>query len=177
MCYLGYANKLKGFEFLLIALEQSSPALLSNLYLTIAVREIDGPIESRLHVLKLAGLSIYHGYSHDQLNGLLRQVDLGIIPVVWEDCLPQVAIEFVAHGVPIITSKLGGAREIGANPDFEFDVDNPKGLMDLLTRFANDKRKLAEFWKNKPLLRSMEAHTAELLQYYNAARRSSIFDF
>ena len=53
---------------------------------------------------------------------MLADVDLGVVPHLWEDCYPQVTVEFVCNGVPVIVSNLGGAKEVSSQPDFEFDV-------------------------------------------------------
>jgi glycosyltransferase involved in cell wall biosynthesis len=171
LAFLGYANKVKGFEFLLGVLEQCPDRLLAKLNLMIAARGIDRNMMDRLSVLarKLDGLNVHNGYAHDRLGELLSDIDLGLVPVVWEDCLPQVAIEFVCNGVPIAVSNLGGAREIASNPDFEFSVDKNDKLIELLETFANNKQKLSEFWNREPLLRSMDAHITELLTHYGAS--------
>ncbi len=168
LAYLGYANRLKGFEFLLSALEQCPDALLAKLDLLIAARGLDSAASARLSALgrKIQGMTIHNGYTHAELADLLGNVDLGIVPVVWEDSLPQVAIEFVCNGVPIVTSDLGGAREIASNPDFEFKAGDTLGFLDLIENFASDKQKLLGFWKNPPQLRSMEAHVTELTGHY-----------
>jgi glycosyltransferase involved in cell wall biosynthesis len=54
------------------------------------------------------------------MSQILADVDLGIVPVLWEDNLPQVAIECVASGVPILTSDRGGAQELLGCPDLVF---------------------------------------------------------
>lgn len=170
IAFLGYANKVKGFDFLLSALEQCPDTLLAKIHLMIAARGIDQNIQERLAVLagKVSGLTVHNGYTHDQLNELLRDVDLGVVPVVWEDCLPQVAIEFVCNGISIITSDLGGAREIASNPDFEFNAGSYDGLNRLIEKFADDKQKLSGFWHREPQLRSMDAHITELLGHYGS---------
>jgi glycosyltransferase involved in cell wall biosynthesis len=170
LAFLGYANKVKGFDFLLNALEQCPDRLLRKLNLMIAARGIDQNMKDRLSALayKVDGLTVHKGYSHGQLDELLSDVDLGVVPVVWEDCLPQVAIEFVCNGVPIVTSDLGGAREIASNADFEFNTGSHDGLIRLLEKFSDDKQKLSGFWKKEPTLRSMDAHVTELLVHYGS---------
>src|SRR6185312_8503937 len=61
---------------------------------------------------RFASVTFYDGYTHAQLPQILSGVDLAVVPVLWEDNLPQVAIECVAFGVPILTSNRGGAQEL-----------------------------------------------------------------
>jgi glycosyltransferase involved in cell wall biosynthesis len=173
LVFLGVANvKNKGLDFLIGALEQCPDALLLKLHVVLAAKWIyqkPGNRE-RLSAIRnrLGGLTVKDGYSHGELGELLADVDLGVVPNLWEDCYPQVAVELVCNGVPIIISNLGGAKEISSNPDFEFDVATRAGLIELINKFANDKQKLLSFWNKEPAIVSMDAHIDELLEYYGA---------
>jgi len=175
VAFLGYANKVKGFEFLISTLEQCPDQLLLKLRILIAARGITRRIRNRLSLLarKVSGLTIKNGYTHRQLAEMLRQVDLGVVPVLWEDCLPQVAIEFVCNGVPIIASHLGGAREIASDSAFEFKAGSHEELIGLLTKFADDKNELSQFWNNKLMLKSMGMHISELVGHYGKGLQRS----
>ena len=103
---------------------------------------------------------------------MLVDVDLGVVPHLWEDCYPQVAVEFVCNGVPIIISNLGGAKEISSNPDFEFNAGSHTDLIKLIEKFANDKQNILSFWNKEPAIYSMDAHVDELLEHYGAPSRA-----
>jgi len=171
LAFLGVAIlKNKGLDFLLSALEQCPETLLSKLHVVLLARWIyqKAGNRERLSALgdRLGGITVKDGYSHGELGELLEDVDLGVVPNLWEDCYPQVAVEFVCNGVPIIISNLGGAKEISSNPDFEFDVGSHMGLIKLIDKFANDKQKLSSFWDKEPRILSMDAHIDELLEHY-----------
>ena len=173
LAFLGVAViKNKGLDFLIGALEQCPDALLSKLHVVLLAKWIyqKAGNRERLSALgnRLGGLTVKDGYSHGELGELLADVDLGVVPNLWEDCYPQVAVEFVCNGVPIIISNLGGAKEISSNPDFEFDVGTYTDLTTLLDKFSNDKQKLLSFWDKEPAIFSMDAHIDELLDYYGA---------
>jgi glycosyltransferase involved in cell wall biosynthesis len=173
LAFLGVAIvKNKGLDFLIGALEQCPDALLSKLHVLLAAKWIYQKAGNgkRLSALgnRLNGLTVKDGYSHGELGELLADVDLGVVPNLWEDCYPQVAVEFVCNGIPIIISNLGGAKEISSNPDFEFDVGTHAGLIKLIDKFANDKQKLLSFWNKEPAIFSMDAHIDELLEHYGA---------
>jgi glycosyltransferase involved in cell wall biosynthesis len=173
LAFLGVAIiKNKGLDFLIGALEQCPDALLSKLHVVLAAKWIyrKAGNRERLSALgnRLNRLTVKDGYSHGELSELLADVDLGVVPNLWEDCYPQVAVEFVCNGVPIIISNLGGAKEISSNPDFEFDVGTHMGLIKLIDKFANDKQQLLGFWNKDPEIFSMNAHIDELLEYYGA---------
>lgn len=177
LAFLGVANnKFKGLDFLMSALEQCPDALLSKLHMVIAAKWIyENPRNRRrLSALrsKLSGLTVRDGYSHKELGELLVDVDLGVVPHLWEDCYPQVAVEFVCNGVPIIISNLGGAKEISSNPDFEFNAGSHTDLIKLIEKFANDKQNILSFWNKEPAIYSMDAHVDELLEHYGAPSRA-----
>lgn len=122
MVYLGYMRRDKGFYFLLDALEKMPAALARRLGLVFAAKLWDQYAYERIKRMahRFAAVTFYDGYTHAQLPRILADVDLGVVPVLWEDNLPQVAIECVASGVPILTSDRGGASELLDCPSLVF---------------------------------------------------------
>ena len=115
LAFIGVANvKFKGLDFLISALEQCPEAVLSKIHFVIAAKWIyrNPRNRRRLSALgsKLSGLTVREGYSHKELGELLDDVDLGVVPHLWEDCYPQVAVEFVCNGVPVIISNSGARK-------------------------------------------------------------------
>ena len=107
------------------------------------------------------------GYKHGDLPSILDDVDLGLVPVQWEDNLPQVAIEFVCLGVPILTSNRGGAQELGSrNPRFTFEAGDTDSLVDQLTRLADGRTKLVDYWSSAMRPVVMKDHVDRLLTLY-----------
>ncbi len=81
--------------------------------------------------------------------------------------MPQVALEMMSHGVPLLTSDKGGAQELGGNADFVFPAGSRHGFAAKLARILSGKVDLADFWRDAMPLRSMEDHIAELLDLYD----------
>jgi glycosyltransferase involved in cell wall biosynthesis len=115
LAYLGYMRADKGFFFLLDALEALPDAQAARLRLMVAARGGDAAGMARLGALaaRLAGLRHVDGYDHAGLDALLADADLGVVPVLWHDNLPQVAIEMHARRIPLLCADIGGARELG----------------------------------------------------------------
>ena len=107
---------------MLVALERMPAELAARLSLTVAAKMTDpGALDCLRRIAhKFAAVTMVDGYTHATLPGILAGVDLGIVPVLWEDNLPQVAIEMVGSGVPVLTSDLGGARELLNCPELTF---------------------------------------------------------
>ncbi len=168
IAYLGYARRDKGFDFLMEALETLPEDLAKRLVLTIAARVHDNSVIGRAGRLgrRLVSVNLINGYDSRLIGPILRPVDLGVVPPLWEDNLPQVAIEFVANGVPILSSDAGGASEIARNPDFTFTRSSTAEFHVALRRIIEGKVSLADFWTREPNIRSFDSHLDDLVSLY-----------
>jgi glycosyltransferase involved in cell wall biosynthesis len=54
---------------------------------------------------------IIGGY-RDNVRQLLQGADICVVPSVWQDALPLSALEPMAHGIPVIASRVGGIPEM-----------------------------------------------------------------
>lgn len=168
ICYLGYMRKEKGFYFLIDALEKIPVHIAGKIGLTLAVKITDDQVKKRISVLreKLAGVTVYDGYTHDDLPQILENTQLGIVPPLWEDNLPQVAIEMKAQGIPLLVSHMGGAKELSRANDFVFTAGDVDDFINKLTVLIEYPYKLSDYWNNAPELTTMEEHIKELAVYY-----------
>ncbi len=168
LAYLGYMRRDKGFFFLLDALEGLPDDIAARLHLLVAART--GPPEAmaRLAALRprLAGLRHVDGYAHDGLDDLLADTGLGLIPVLWEDNLPQVAIEMHARHIPLLTSDLGGARELANNPDMVFRAGDTDSFTARLRHILSGGLDPAAYWRAARPPVSMPAHLDDLMRHY-----------
>lgn len=168
LAYLGYMSREKGFRFLLECLENLATELASRITLTVAAENTSPADHARMLALspRLRGIRYFDGYAVEGMAEILEGVNLGIVPVLWEDNLPQVAIELVSHGVPIITSERGGAQEIFSNRKFVFQEGVNGDLAALLTKIITKEVCTTGFWESEFNLRSMDEHVDELSRYY-----------
>lgn len=170
--YMGYMNEQKGFYFFLNAMEKMKSELASKCTVRIVARhnEKNKSELDRLEHQKLRykNIEIYNGYNKDNQKELLQNMHIGIVPVLWEDNLPQVAIEQIAYGVPIMVSNLGGAKELIDNDDFVFEAGDIDEFLIKLEKFILDKESLNNFWDCCSRLVDMDMHYSELnTKYYN----------
>lgn len=168
LAYLGYMRRDKGFFFLLDALEQLPDALVSRLRLVVAARTGPPDAMARLEALRprLAGLTHVDGYSHDGLDDLLADVGVGLVPVLWEDNLPQVAIEMHARHIPLLTSDLGGAQELSGSAEMRFVAGDVASLGARLSALLDGQVDLDSYWRNAQPPVSMNQHLDALMQVY-----------
>ncbi len=90
---------------------------------------------------------IYHGfYKQHEIDEILKNIDVGIVPSVWEEVYGYVGIEFLSKGVPVIGNKIGGITD--------YTVEEVTGLLnkslsakelaDIMESLINDPSKICE---------------------------------
>lgn len=171
LVYLGYMRRDKGFGFLLEALETLPPEHAACLHLTIAARRGDASDMARLDLLRprLGGFVWQNGYQHDELDTLLADIDCGIVPPLWEDNLPQVALELHARHIPILTSDRGGAQELGGTQALTFRAGDRQDLHALIARLLRGEVALGEYWAQARVPKDMACHAEDLAAIYRGA--------
>ena len=165
IAYLGYERVDKGYFFLIDALSKLNKEVASNINVVLAVKNIHKKnIENKLE--NFNQVIIHNGYSHKELQNILSSVNLGIVPVLWEDNLPQVAIEMVACGVPILCSDFGGASELSTSNAFKFKGGNEQDFISKLLEIYNNTELLNDYWEKHVPLKTMSKHSEELIKIY-----------
>lgn len=156
----------KGYPFLIEALSviDKSDASCIDLILTTTTKGMNEELNRELS--HFHSLKIIQGYTHHELNSILKEVHLGIIPVLWEDNLPQIAIEMVAMGVPILCSDAGGASELCDSEIFRFKHGNQKDFLEKLMYLKENKKELCQYWKYHYGLTTMKQHFDEMSKIY-----------
>lgn len=164
LAYLGYMRQDKGFFFLLHALESLPAEVAARLRLVVCAARGDDHTMHRLAALsdRFAGLYYANGYSHDHLDDLLDDVDVGLVPVLWEDNLPQVAIEMHARHIPLLTSDLGGAKELSNCAEMVFAAGSISSFAERIDAILAGKITPQAYWKDAQHPVSMQGHLAEL---------------
>ena len=168
LIYMGYMRSEKGYPFLIEALEGLPDEILGKISLTVAAKLTDYSTYRKMNRLRgrLANLRYYNGYSHDQLSEIVSGQDLGVVPVLWEDNLPQIAVELASMGIPVLASSFGGASELTESDLFRFAGGDVHALRDSIAAFVKDKSLLADYWLKRMRLVTMDEHVQRLLGYY-----------
>jgi glycosyltransferase involved in cell wall biosynthesis len=167
--YLGYMRKDKGFYFLLDALETMPDELTGRIDITIAAKMTDESVIKRLSAVadKFNSIDYMDGYTHAEIDGIYEALDLSVVPVLWEDNLPQVAIESVCHHVPVMASNLGGAKELcGSDSNFVFEAGNIEDFVNKLGALVKSPTRLLGYWTNSRRPVTMGSHIEWLIDMY-----------
>ena len=165
LLYMGYADKAKGFNYLVDALGSVNDEIASNVTLKFASKMSH---KSKLLLDSLKSkykeLIIYNGYTHADFHEIFKGVNLGVVPPMWEDNLPQVTIEMIANGIPVIASSNGGAKELNDHTAFVF-----KDKSDFISKLEDIYKKpslLTDYWKYSKRLTTMSDHINQLKEIY-----------
>ena len=80
----------------------------------------DGPLRSRLadeaHELGLNGSVRMLGWRED-VDAILDQADMLVLPSLADECLPYVILEAMAHGLPVVSTDVAGIPEMVLDGD------------------------------------------------------------
>lgn len=175
--YMGYMNREKGFYFFLDALEKMPDKMANSISVKVVARHDKKQKSQEVERLKrletkFKKIELINGYTAVNQKELLADVNLGIVPVQWEDNLPQVAIEQIAYGVPILVSDLGGAREIVKDENFIFHATDTCEFIKKLSAIQNNRQYLNAFWNVERRLVTMQEHINELLNTYGIIEKN-----
>lgn len=155
----------KGYPFLLEALSKMPLKYSSKIDLVFTVRQKEhADIYSMLKNFR--SIKVYVGYIHTDLPRIFKGCNLSLVPVLWEDNLPQIAIESVAYGVPVLASSAGGPSELTDSPLFRFEGGNEDDLLEKIMHFVDNPADLAEYWKHHHGLVTMDKHWNEMIEVY-----------
>ncbi len=164
--YLGYKRFDKGFYFFIDSLSKINKEIARKINVVLAVKKIKAK-EYKEKLKFFNKIIVYDGFTHANLKKILEPVDLGVIPVLWEDNLPQIAIEIVAAGVPILCSDFGGASELCCSPLFKHKGGSEEDFINKITSFVCDPGLLDKYWEYHVGLTTMQKHIRELEYFYS----------
>jgi glycosyltransferase involved in cell wall biosynthesis len=57
------------------------------------------------------GIEVRGGFAPAQLDAILDEVDVGLVPSVWEEAYAYAGMEFLAKGIPVIANAIGGMTD------------------------------------------------------------------
>lgn len=169
--FMGYMNEQKGFNFFIESLSELPQDISKKIHLTICARYSKISNRKQLKDLKKLNnkffqIDLISGYTPLNQKQILQGQHLGIVPVLWEDNLPQVLIEQIAYGVPILCSDLGGGKEIVNNPSFTFKAGDVEDFNTKLINIFNNRSLLEEFWTSVKKLTTLQEHIQEIKFIY-----------
>ncbi|MFZ2198324.1 MAG: glycosyltransferase [Thermodesulfovibrionales bacterium] len=176
LAYLGNIAAVKGADILIKELKHVKKR--QNVRMLFYGNSLDGVYQNRLETLKKdipdVDISFRGPYKgSDALREILSGVHVVVFPSVWEENHPLVIKEALLHGVPVISSSLGGAPEAiedGVN-GFIFDP-YIEGDLAAKINLLLEKREILEriiIGARETQIETMEAHVEKIVSIYHVA--------
>lgn len=159
--FMGVLNFMKGAE------------ILAELVSRVKRHDVEfhfyGRADSRYEKLLTSKGLICHGsYKPSQLDEILSHADVGMVLPVWEDNGPQVVMEFLNHGTPVLGTKRGGIPDfVNKGTGLLFDPAAPEDIDQAVAWIENVTQAdiAAMVARIKPLM-TPEEHAARMKTVY-----------
>ena len=141
--YAGVLSRHKGLEDLMQTYQYYGEQINKKLII-VGRGGLKDEIQEFIERYKLEDKVLFAGFVNtDQLWSLYRDTEAVIVPSIWYENCPAVALEPLSLGVPVIGSDIGGIPEILNKIDNNliFKAGDIKGLSDKLITFDKNKYK------------------------------------
>ena len=120
------------------------------------------------------GIEIARPFSPAQLDAILDDVDVGIVPSIWEEAYGYVGVEFLAKAIPVIANAIGGM------PDYVVPGETgwlnrscaAAELADIMAAIAAEPASAAALHarmaaQRPAVVKPMDAHAGEMAAVYS----------
>ncbi len=108
------------------------------------------------------------GYKYQNLQQVLSEIDIVVVPPIWYDNAPQVVFEALATKTPVIGSNIGGIPDFikdGVN-GFLFEAGNVEELRNKMLTILTNPDIIDEFKSQIIPMKTMKSHTEEMIALY-----------
>ncbi len=110
-------------------------------------------------------------YRREELDSVMAQIDVGLVPSIWEEAYGYVGPELLAAGVPLLASRIGGMPdyvEDGVN-GFLLPADNPEAWRAKINELIQSPAKVERLARGIKPVKTMREHGPELEAIYAEA--------
>jgi glycosyltransferase involved in cell wall biosynthesis len=131
-------------------------------------------LEALTDSLALSNVVEFRGWlPAESVWSVIQECDILVIPSVWPENLPTVALEAIGAGRPIIASRIGGIPELVEDGSTGFVVDpyDVEALAERLCRLASDPslcRRMGLAARRRAAIYTTDRFVAEVLSLYAA---------
>jgi len=170
--YLGTLLPMKGVDLLINAFKKIEN---NNIRLSIYGRRFaySGFESYPLLLEKLAGddkrVRLAGGYDNKDIRKILADIDLLVVPSIWQENSPLVIQEAFLSNTPVLASRIGGIPELvrdGSN-GLLFNPTDTMDLKEKLEYIINNPAVLEKFRQNIPKVKSIAENAEEMEKIYS----------
>jgi glycosyltransferase involved in cell wall biosynthesis len=164
----------KGVNVVLDALERLGPADAGSRWHLLVFGPVDPSAEAEL--ARSPGVSVRGGFHNSELDRLLDEVDVGLVPSVWEETYGFVGLEFLAKGIPLLATPIGGVVEYAREGETAWlnHSRSGEGLAELMQAIVDRPERVVELHRSVVGLRDdliipIDAHAERMDEQYGLA--------
>jgi len=101
-----------------------------------------------------------------ELPGIMQEIDVGIVPSLWEECGPLVVSEFLHHRVPVVGSQIGGIPEqmVDGEDGLLVPAGSVEELARAMKRFIEEPAMLARLPAGRRKVKTMGEWAEEIIE-------------
>lgn len=116
------------------------------------------------------GLNIeYRGsYEPSKTNQILKEIDIGIVPSIWEEIFGIVGLEYINARIPVVASNIGGIPEWlkqGENGCL-FPPGDSRALSRIMKRFLDEPQTVLSLQKKIKRWKTVRTYASEINSLY-----------
>ena len=161
----------KGAALIIDAARRLSAAAQAGRFEVLVLGHVDREIAARAQ--ELPGIRIRGPYRPGELDTLLDEVDVGLIPSVWEEAYGYAGIEFLAKGIPVIANAIGGVTDYvrGGETGWLNTARSGAGLAEIMARLIEAPEEVAALRqrvvdRRAAIVTTHAAHVSEIEAVY-----------
>ncbi|PIE78371.1 MAG: hypothetical protein CSA15_08150 [Candidatus Delongbacteria bacterium] len=157
--FMGRIIPTKGIKVLVEAFTKLNNEMLS----------IYGSVGKQKRFLETDNIRFRGPFNNDNINDVLNDIDVLIVPSIWYENAPLVMQEAFLAGIPVLTSNIGGMKELvedGVN-GFLFKVGDSKDLIDKITSITSNPEILNTLNVDRDSVVDIKDDAAKLIKVYN----------
>lgn len=129
---------------------------------------IYGSIGVQKRFLETENIVFKGSYNNNNINQVLNDIDVLIVPSIWYENAPLVIQEAFLAGIPVITSDIGGMSELvkdGIN-GFTFQTGNSKALEETIVKISNNPILLNDLEDSRNCVVDIKDDAMEIINIY-----------
>jgi len=129
---------------------------------------IYGSIGEQKRFLETKNIIFKGAYNNNNINEVLNDIDVLIVPSIWYENAPLVIQEAFLAGIPVITSDIGGMAELVKNKvnGFTFNVGSSEDLMTTIKKISNNPIILNSLDSSRTSVVDIEDDAKEIIKIY-----------
>ncbi|MEA2474926.1 MAG: hypothetical protein QOE06_2841 [Thermoleophilaceae bacterium] len=140
----GCVDRTKGADVVAGALRALGERGLDGAFRLLVYGRVSGHVLPELE--RNPAVELRGAYEREQVGELLDEVDVGIMPSVWEEAFGYAGVEMLAKGLPLIANPLGGIVEYAREGQTAWlnDSCSAEGLAELMASLIAEPERVLE---------------------------------